>query len=298
MRDHARVSCYEFNRLWARVVVDERAGGTGSMDPQMASFTNIGTPQYPLYGPYAYYKNQKVSLTYDWMDKSYNFPEQAWFKTILNGKGQQQCTNPYLDNGTMYLSCGRSFPLDQANNKGVVTIDLVLPQLDDLLAKYSTNQQEIIIISDSKSQHLIAYPHSQELIKKFKHVKSILDFKVEDIIPNKDQKQWVILEKKLNMGWSIQVLSRRVWIEREVNALNQRLYMWLLFIWLAGVLIDSFWMYSTKRIRNALNSSVVWRNALSDVIPTGIFSANFDGQITWANPVFSQLTYLDGNTTQ
>lgn len=249
-------------------------------------------PRYPLYGPYAYYQNKKVTLTYDWMSESYNFPKQEWFKIILAGQGQQQCTKPYLDNGLMYVSCGRSFPL-YSDAKGIVSIDIVLPQLEELLKKYSTNQQEIILISDSKNQHLIAYPHSQALLKQFKQAKSILDIKISDILPTKNQKQWIILEKKLNMGWSIQVLSRKTWIEREVNALNQRLYMWLLFIWLAGVLIDSFWMYSTKRIRNALNSSVVWRNALSDVIPTGIFSANFDGQITWANPVFSKLTYQD-----
>lgn len=250
-------------------------------------------PQYPLYGPYVHYlDSKKYLLTYEWMTESYNFPKQQWFQTILKAKGQQRCTNPYWDKGMVYVSCGRAFPINSNKPTGIVCVDLVLPQLNKILAEHSPNDQEIIMISDNKSHKLIAYPNEQELLKKFndKNIKSILDIKTESVLPI-NNKQWLSLEKTLDIGWTIHILSRKTWIEREVNQLNQRLYMWLLFIWLAGVIIDSFWMYSTRRIRSALNSTLVWRNALSDVVPAGVFSANFEGQVTWANPVFSQLTH-------
>jgi signal transduction histidine kinase/CheY-like chemotaxis protein len=63
-----------------------------------------------------------------------------------------------------------------------------------------------------------------------------------------------------------------------------------MLIWLTGTVLDAVWMYSTRRIRSELNSSLTWRNAFSDVIPTGVFAANFNGEVTWANPIFLQLT--------
>ena len=108
-------------------------------------------PQHHLYGPYAHYlADNTLTLTYEWMTPLYNFPEQIWFKRIIAAKGEQYCTDPYFDNGLIYVSCGRAFPVNSAHPKGVVSVDLILPQLEKLLRQYSDSNHELIFIAIPK----------------------------------------------------------------------------------------------------------------------------------------------------
>jgi hypothetical protein len=92
------------------------------------------------------------------------FLSKGWFKAFTKAKGKQHCTAPYLDNGLVYVSCGRSFPINSNKPKGVISIDLVLPQLESLLQKYSDPEHELVFISDTQSKKLIAYPYSKILL--------------------------------------------------------------------------------------------------------------------------------------
>lgn len=253
-----------------------------------------GPASGPLYGPYTHFNEQKqVILTHEWMKGSYDYPTQPWFKTILAGNGQQICTSPYWDNGLVFVTCGRAFPQNSAKPLGIVTVDLVLPQLDTLVRSASTGNQEIAFITDG-NKHLLAHPNADGLIKQAQKsnpaIGNILDLPLNQVMPSPTS-QWLTYDQQMKMGWTIHLISRKTWIERDINALNQQLYLWLIFIWLAGSITDAVWMYSTRRIRSELDITLTWRNALSDVIPAGVFAANFDGEVTWANPVFCQLTH-------
>ncbi len=246
-----------------------------------------------LYGPYVHFDQHKqVVFTDEWMSESYNFPNQPWFKFILAGKGEQRCTEPYWDTGLVFVSCGRAFPIGAKDPVGIVSVDIVLPQIEDLVTKASTPNQEIIFISNQQ-QKLIAHPNATGLLALAKQKKlaanSVLDLPIA-MAQVQTPSQWLTFEQSTIMGWKVHVMSRKTWIEREINHLNQQLYIWLILIWLIGTVLDAVWMYSTRRIRTALNSSLTWRNALSDAIPTGVFAANFNGQVTWANPIFLQMT--------
>lgn len=247
-------------------------------------------PQHTLYGPYAHYKeDNSLALTYEWMTSSYNFPEQAWFKEFTAAKGKQHCTAPYLDNGLVYVSCGRSFPINSSKPKGVISIDLVLPQLENLLKKYSNADHELVFISDTQTNKLIAYPYSQQLLQNTHTPTNILNVSIKAL--PLQSKAWLHYQATLPIGWTVHVLSKKSWLEQEINTINHRLYLWLIFIWIFGIGIEAILLYSKKRIRLAVDSSLTWRNALSDVVPAGVFSSTIHGQITWANPVFVQLTH-------
>ena len=249
-------------------------------------------PQHDLYGPYAHYlADNTLTLTYEWMTPLYNFPEQTWFKRITAAKGEQYCTEPYFDNGLIYVSCGRAFPINSPQPKGVVSVDLILPQLEKLLRQYSDSNHELVFISNSKTKKMIAYPYSQALINSSQQ-DNILDIAVASHLPI-NSKAWIHYQTTVPIatGWSIHVLSKKSWLEGDINNINHRLYLWLLLIWVFGIAIEAISVYTNKRIRLALDSSVTWRNALSDVVPVGVFSANFAGQVTWANPVFVDLTH-------
>jgi len=247
----------------------------------------------PLYGPYVHFDSHKqVRLTHEWMSENYDYPNRSWFKTIIAGKGVQRCTKPYWDNGLVFLTCGRAFPFGANEPKGIVTVDIILPQLENLISQSSTTNQEVVFIS-SGEQQLIAHPDAAALLKQAQQqqpeLQSILDVPLSVALPS-NPAQWLSFQQPMLMGWTVHVQSRKTWIENDLNELNQQLYFWLIFIWLAGTVTDAVWMYSTRRIRSALNSSLTWRNALSDVIPAGVFAANFNGEVTWANPVFCQLS--------
>jgi signal transduction histidine kinase/CheY-like chemotaxis protein len=250
-------------------------------------------PQHPLYGPYVHYEtNGSLTLSYEWMTAEYNFPQQIWFKAFTTAKGKQHCTAPYLDNGLIYVSCGRAFPINSNKPKGVISIDLVLPQLENLLQKYSESEHELVFISDSQTKTLIAYPYSKSLLHNLKpqnNDATILDIPISRIMQPQD-KTWLHYQEDLPIGWTIHVISKKTWLERDINNINHRLYLWLIVIWIFGIVIEAVSVYTNKRIRLAQDNSLTWRNALSDVVPAGVFSANFNGQVTWANPVFTQLT--------
>lgn len=246
--------------------------------------------KYPLYGPYVHYStNNSIILTYEWMTAAYNFPTQAWFKAFIAAKGQQYCTDPYLDTGLIYVSCGRSFPINSATPKGVISVDLVLPQLETLLQKYSVDEHELVFISNTHSKKLIAYPYRQKLLQQSKKT-TVLDVDLAQL--PLQTTTWLHYDIVLpqSIGWRIHVLSKKSWLESSITQTHRRLYVWLLFIWSVGVIIITVSMYAQKRIRLALDHSITWRNTLSDVVPAGVFSANFLGKITWANPIFINLT--------
>jgi signal transduction histidine kinase/CheY-like chemotaxis protein len=248
-------------------------------------------PAYPLYGPYAYYKNANdLKISYEWMSADYNFPQRDWFKAFIKAKGQQHCTAPYLDGSFVFVSCGRAFPINSPQPKGVISIDIVLPQLESLLQKYSDAEHELVFLSNTQTKKIIAYPYSQTLLSSLNiNTATVLDIPVSRIMQHQD-KAWLHHQEALDIGWTIHVLSKKTWLEREVNEINHRLYLWLMIIWAFSIAIEAVLFYTNKRIRLAQDSSLTWRNALSDVVPAGVFSANFNGQVTWANPVFIQLT--------
>ena len=68
-------------------------------------------------------------------------------------------------------------------------------------------------------------------------------------------------------GWSIHVLSQKSLEADIINNINHRfIFMVTVNLGIWCIAIEAF-VYTNKRIRLALDSSVTWRNALSDVVP-------------------------------
>ena len=149
-------------------------------------------PAYPLYGPYAYYKNANdLKISYEWMSADYNFPQRDWFKAFIKAKGQQHCTAPYLDGSFVFVSCGRAFPINSPQPKGVISIDIVLPQLESLLQKYSDAEHELVFLSNTQTKKIIAYPYSQTLLSSLNiNTATVLDIPVSRIMQHQD-KAWL-----------------------------------------------------------------------------------------------------------
>lgn len=84
-----------------------------------------------LFGPYVHRSksHDKPILTYEWSAPAYNFPEQPWYQSGLKAKGESSFTDPYLDAGTTYMTLSRAFFDSSGVIEGVISIDMILPQL-------------------------------------------------------------------------------------------------------------------------------------------------------------------------
>lgn len=88
-----------------------------------------------FFGPYVHRSQarDKTILTYEWTTPAYNFPEQPWYQSGMKAKGSPSFTDPYLDAGTTYMTLSRAFYDKSGVIAGVITVDMILPQLQNIL---------------------------------------------------------------------------------------------------------------------------------------------------------------------
>jgi EAL domain-containing protein (putative c-di-GMP-specific phosphodiesterase class I)/GGDEF domain-containing protein len=107
------------------------------------------------FGPYINYidaNKDKVEITYFWNTPEYNYHDRKWYKTSLAAKeGQTAVTPPYFDSDYTYITFGKPF-YKEGQRAGVVTVDIVLPQLQDYLSDYD--------FSDFSGVYLTTRDHS------------------------------------------------------------------------------------------------------------------------------------------
>ena len=246
-----------------------------------------------LYGPYAYYPdNAEAILTREWMTPAYNYPTQDWYALIASGRGDIRCTAPYWDMHQVFLSCGKSFPAGDANPRGMVSVDMVLPQLNQMLKRLGTPQQETLFLTHGAQ--LLAHPDAEAMVTEARRsrptVNSLLDLPAGAAMARLPATgNWSEYRQTLDYGWELHIVSRQSWLNAGLNVLYQRIGFWLVMIWLTGALIDAVWLYTTRHIRTALNRNLSLRNALSDAVPSGVFLCDEEQQIVWANPAFFRL---------
>ena len=246
------------------------------------------------YGPYVHRTPDGGRiLTHEWMTPEYDYPNRPWFAQLAAGRTGARCTAPYLDHGLIYLSCGRPFPVGDGPMRGVVSVDMVMPQLDSMLRTGSTAGQEVLFISSGN--RVLAHPESPTLMAAARarglQPESILDISPAQVRTLQNAPDsWEDYRVALPHGWEVHVLSRKSWLYRDVNAIHQRIYLWLMLIWFSGAVLDAIWLYRTRHMQAALRSSLSWRNAFSDALPSGMFVCDARGQVTWANPRFLQIT--------
>ncbi len=122
-------------------------------------------PSRRLYGPY-WHRDVKQGwiLTREWETEAYNFPKQNWY---LSGVPTTIPTflEPYFDTGIVYVSLVRNFSDRTEQVKGVLTVDMIIPQLDQLIENLNSDG-ELKYYVLSKEGHVLAHPLKALMIKK------------------------------------------------------------------------------------------------------------------------------------
>lgn len=136
------------------------------------------------YGPYVHQDEPQAILTYEWMADDYDFHTQGWYVAGKEGAGNVVFTSPYFDTGLVYMSASKAFYDDNGVFSGVITVDMVLPLLRDLIVGVNTNPNEVIYVTTGEGA-IFVHP-AEEAILEFarqngKIPTSILDLNEADL---------------------------------------------------------------------------------------------------------------------
>lgn len=244
-------------------------------------------------GPYVHRGPRPGSriLTKEWENPDYNFHKQEWYALAVQAKGAPAFAEPYFDNGMVYMTLAVAFNDRKTGKiKGVVTIDMILPQLQHLIDAVNEHSSDIITVT-GKSGRLLAHPRSRELLlvaqakEKPGTIQSILDVPSQYFRDN----VWSSIVSETTMkenGWKVAVTSPRVSIMSAY--LNQRTLTIILTLTYEGILVIVFVLITLfnesitrlkERSFQALMSERNQIKAIVDNVQFGLFRADRLGRI-------------------
>lgn len=174
--------------------------------------------QIQYFGPYVHRAsadNAPPVLTYEWTTQAYDFPSRDWYKAGRDGRGRVVFTEPYYDAGLVYMSAVKAFYGRADNFLGVVTVDMLLGQLEEIIAAANKSPLELIYLTSARN-NLLAHPLRDELLGQAKlrgqPVSSILDLTYDDWRyfmanqPRGDWRDWKHTEILVEgPGWTLHV---------------------------------------------------------------------------------------------
>lgn len=207
----------------------------------------------PLFGPYAHRGATPGSapvLTYEWTTPEYNFPQQPWYLAGKNGNGKTVFTEPYFDTDLVYMTASQPFFDDEGKFIGVVSVDLVLPQLREIIAKANVQPGEVIYVTTAEKR-LFAHP-DEELLLDFARSRgiqpqSLLDLSEEDLrqfiaasVPGQRHSAVDRSDLFVNVepvGWKVHISTADQLLFKNVTNLRSIVLLVVAVVWLAMLAI-------------------------------------------------------------
>ncbi|MCY1077981.1 ATP-binding protein [Archangium lansingense] len=139
-------------------------------------------------GPYVYQDRSRRGapqvITYDWSTSSYDYPRQGWYLLASQRGGLITVTEPYFDLDQTYVALTRAFFDDQGRQRGVVSLDLTLPMIGEVVRQANVSPAETLYLVSPQGA-LIAHPREKELLawahKRGRSPLSIAELTLEDL---------------------------------------------------------------------------------------------------------------------
>lgn len=206
-------------------------------------------PDLQLFGPYAHRdieQREKLILTYEWSTPEYYYPKQEWYQKSLTQHEKGIYVEPYFDKDLVYVTYAASFYDRQNRLNGVISVDMILPQLQSLIDEVNTNEQEVIYI-ESRLGFLLGHPKSKEFLElqyKIEH-KPLIDYKISDLkkilhIKN-DTDQFLRYEEIVpDLGWKVVVESDKSFILKDSYNMLKLIVFGLSLFWICIICIIFF----------------------------------------------------------
>lgn len=177
-----------------------------------------------LFGSYAHRQiadTSKIILTYEWNTEAYNYPEQEWYKKgLMATEGKGVYIEPYFDAGQVYVTLSSTLLNSQKKIKGIISVDMILPQLQSLIDSINQNDEEIIYIK-SRAGYILARPHRVLTNDVLTHTETIS-----------------------NLGWQVIVESHKSYILQDSIRLLNLITLGISILWLCLLLTIYFYIKS------------------------------------------------------
>lgn len=217
-------------------------------------------PDMQLFGPYVHRDiehRDKLILTYEWNTKDYYYPKQEWYQKSLAHHEQGIYVEPYFDKDLVYVTYAMSFYDQQNRLKGVISVDMILPQLQYLIDEVNTNPQEVIYI-ESRMGFLLGHPKSKEFLEtseKARH-KPLIEYKISDFkkalhIRNEADQFLKYEEIVPDLGWKVVVESDKSLILKDSFNMLTLILFGVSFFWICILCI----LFLVIRSRNNKNEN-------------------------------------------
>ncbi len=193
----------------------------------------------PLEQPYTFtnYWNQPSDE-----NGGYDYLEQEWYKTAKEGAGEVRFTEPYLDGELVFLTTGLAF-YDDSAMLGVVTVDLVLPQLQDYIARVNRLAPELVYLTTAENA-VLAHPTPSELITTAQTDDgSLLGVTGEQALAFANEKVGGncvhVVERVRFTNWGVNICANQASVFSEAITLSVGLQTGLVILW-SSTLVGSF----------------------------------------------------------
>ncbi|WNG32880.1 PAS domain-containing protein [Archangium violaceum] len=102
-------------------------------------------------------------LTYEWSTPAYDYFQQSWYRQAREKEGRIIISEPYVEVDQAYETLSRAFFDDQGRLRGVVSVDLHLSQLRDMVRHANGSPSETFYVA-SPTGALLAHPQEEQLL--------------------------------------------------------------------------------------------------------------------------------------
>jgi signal transduction histidine kinase len=196
-----------------------------------------------FFGPYAYRdseKNSSIQLTYEWNTEEYDYIHQKWYQEGLRPDEDATFVQPYLDNDLVYVTLSRSFFDAQNKIEGLITVDMILPQLHNLIQDVLKNENSIIYIT-TQDGHLIEHSLKMEFLKALgleidtNTINTVINHTLTELQDKLkiDLENLIVYETKVpKLNWIVGIQSNKGQVVKKLAKLKETIILASLTMWL------------------------------------------------------------------
>ncbi|MFP5519470.1 MAG: ATP-binding protein [Bdellovibrionia bacterium] len=137
------------------------------------------------FGPYVRRAENNSEITYEWDTADYDYHNQNWYKIGIKSGDLNTFVDPYFDTGLVFVSNVRSFYDQDKKLLGVITVDIVMPQLLEIIRSFNLNSESVLYIENRQGK-LLAHPLQEKFLEKVREQGAtkevtLLDYNASDI---------------------------------------------------------------------------------------------------------------------
>lgn len=117
---------------------------------------NVYDPQQKYVGPYWYKDGNKVTLTNEYSNESYDYFNQAYYKSVSGGTKDAIITDPYFDPTLNMMMASCTAPIYDSSNRfiGAVTVDMQLSDIDELIKSIKVGKNGTAVLISGEGVYL------------------------------------------------------------------------------------------------------------------------------------------------